>query len=145
MTFGVRVEPSIYTGGQPSESEFKDLAAAGFRRVIDLRPSTEERGFDEASEAARQKLDYVRLPIAGEADLTLAHVKQLDSLLAEPGNRMTLVHCGSSNRVGALLALRAAWLKGATLENALTAGRCAGLTGLESAVRRAISNPEPPP
>jgi hypothetical protein len=55
---------------------------------------------------------------------------------------MTLVHCGSSNRVGALLALRAAWLKGATLEAALAAGRSAGLTGLESAVRSAIANRE---
>ena len=142
MTFGNKVEQSVYTGGQPSESEFKGLAAAGFQRVIDLRPATEERGFDEAAEAARQKLDYVRLPIAGEADLTLAHVKQLDSLLAEPADRMTLVHCGSSNRVGALLALRAAWLKGATLDTALAAGRSAGLTGLESAVRRAIANRE---
>jgi protein tyrosine phosphatase (PTP) superfamily phosphohydrolase (DUF442 family) len=139
MTFGIEVEPSMYTGGQPSESEFKGLAAAGFRRVIDLRASPEERGFDEVAEAARQQLDYVRLPIAGEADLTLNHVKELDSLLAGPPALMTLVHCGSSNRVGALLALRAAWLKGATLDAALAVGRSAGLTGLEAAVRRAIT------
>jgi uncharacterized protein (TIGR01244 family) len=145
MSFGIKVEPSIYTGAQPSESAFKELASAGFRRVIDLRPSSEERGFDEAAEAARQNLDYVRLPIAGEADLTLAQVQQLDSLLAESGNRMTLVHCGSSNRVGALLALRAAWLKGATLDAALAAGRAAGLTGLEPAVRRVIANRPPLP
>jgi uncharacterized protein (TIGR01244 family) len=140
MSYGFKAEKSLYTSGQPSLAEFKGLAAAGFRRVIDLRPSTEDRGFDEAAEAARQKLDYVCLPVAGEADFTLARVKQLDALLAEPSAPMTLLHCGSSNRVGALLALRAAWLKGATSDAALAIGRSAGLTGLESAVRKAIAN-----
>lgn len=138
MIFGTKVENSVYTGGQPSETEFKGLGRTGFQRVIDLRPPSEDRGFDEARAAALQKLEYVCLPIESEADLTLSKVKQLDALLADPAAPMTLVHCGSSNRVGALFALRAAWIKGATLEIALSDGRSAGLTGLEPAVRKAI-------
>jgi protein tyrosine phosphatase (PTP) superfamily phosphohydrolase (DUF442 family) len=140
MSYGFQAEKLLYTSGQPSQAEFEALAAAGFRRVIDLRPPSEDRGFDEAAEAGGQQLEYVCLPIAGEADLTLARVKQLDALLTEPAAPMTLLHCGSSNRVGALLALRAAWLNGATPDAALAIGRSAGLTGLETAVRRAIAN-----
>lgn len=145
MTFGTEVENGIYAGGQPSEAEFKDLRPTGFRRVIDLRPPSEDRGFDEAKAAALHKLEYVCFSIAGEAELTLTHVKQLDALLSDPAKPMTLVHCGSSNRVGALLALRAAWLKDATSEEALAVGRSAGLTGLEPAVRAAIAKQRPSP
>ena len=43
MSYGFNSEKSLYTSGQPSQAEFKGLAAAGFRRVIDLRPSAEVR------------------------------------------------------------------------------------------------------
>lgn len=138
MTFGTKVANGIYAGGQPRQEEFKDLRSAGFRRVIDLRPPSEDRGFNEAQAAALQGLEYVCLPIAGEADLTPAHVQQLDALLSDPAKPMTLVHCGSSNRVGALFALRSAWLGNATPEEALAVGKSAGLTSLEAAVRTAI-------
>jgi hypothetical protein len=41
------------------------------------------------------------------------------------------VHCASGNRVGAMMALREAWLRGATSEHALEVGRTWGMKGLE--------------
>ena len=46
-----------------------------------------------------------------------------------------LVHCGSGNRVGALFALRAAWLQGVAPAQAVALGRAAGMTALEPAIR----------
>ncbi len=46
-----------------------------------------------------------------------------------------LVHCGSSNRVGALLALRAFYHEGATVEEAMDIGAVAGMTRMTDAVR----------
>ena len=139
MTFGTRFDDTTYTAAQPSMEQFGQLEAQGFRRVIDLRPAAEDHGFDEPATAAATGLKYLSLPIAVESDLTPANVRTLDQWLADPVQPKTLIHCGSSNRVGALLALRAGWLHGANAETALRLGRAAGLTSLESAVRTALA------
>jgi uncharacterized protein (TIGR01244 family) len=139
MSFGIRVDENLYSSGQPSLAEFRALCAMGFRRIIDLRPPTEDHGFDEVKEAAARHLEYYSLPIGGENDLTAANVRLFDQWLSVPQLPMTLIHCGSGNRVGALFALREAWCKGKTEEAALVLGRLAGLKGLEPAVRAAIS------
>jgi uncharacterized protein (TIGR01244 family) len=139
MTFGTRISNTLYTAGQPSKEQLRKLSAEGFRRIIDLRPPLEDHGFDEPSAAASAGLEYLSLPVASEADLTLANVRALDQWLADPARPVTLVHCGSSNRVGALLALRAGWLQAAGAEAALDIGRAAGLKGMEPAVRTLLA------
>lgn len=141
MSFGNPVTESLFAGGQPTLAELRELPAAGFKRIIDLRPVAEERGFDEATSAVTAGLEYRHLPIASERDLTIANVRQFDTWLNDPARPKTLVHCGSGNRVGALFALRAAWLQGVSADAALAEGRSAGLKGLEGAVRAAIKNP----
>ena len=139
MTFGTRMSESLYTAGQPSKEQLLKLPGEGFRRIIDLRPATEDRGFDEPASAAAAGLGYLSLPVASEADLTLVNVRRLDQWLADPAQPRTLIHCGSSNRVGALLALRAGWLQGAGAQAAIDIGRAAGLTSLEGAVRASLA------
>ena|ERR1700736_508887 len=139
MAYGHPLDETRYTSGQPSQGEFNRLPTLGFRRVIDLRPPSEDHGFDEAAAAKTAGLEYLSLPVADEADLTLANARQLDQWLADPAQPMTLIHCGSSNRVGALLALRAAWLHKASAEAAIDIGRTAGLKSLEPAVRRLLA------
>lgn len=143
MSFGNPVGENIYAAGQPSREELRGLPASGVKRVIDLRPSSEDRGFDEAKEAAAAGIEYLNLPIAGEADLTPANVRRFDAWLGGPGRPATLVHCGSSNRVGALIALRAGWIKGKNSDAALSEGRSAGLKGMENAVRTALGKGPP--
>jgi uncharacterized protein (TIGR01244 family) len=131
---------SLWISGQPSAAQWSAVKAAGIRRVINLRPASEEPGRDEAAEVANAGLHYTVLPIAGAADLTRSQVEALDRLLAEAGEEPTLLHCASGNRVGALMGLRAAWLQGQTIEDALSIGRAHGLSALEPTVRQLLEN-----
>lgn len=127
----------ITPAGQPDAAALKVFADNGYGAVIDLRRRGEDRGLDEKAVIEELGMKYVSMPI-GRDGINYENARALDELLAgfdEP----VLLHCGSSNRVGALLALRAS-LAGADDEEALRIGRKAGLTGLESEVREALNN-----
>lgn len=123
----------ITAAGQPNAEQLSAVAAEGFKTVIDLRTATEDRGMDEKATVEKLGMRYVNLPIDGAKDLTYANAAALDKLLAgAPGP--VLLHCGSANRVGALLALRAK-LAGADNASALALGTSAGVTSLQDAVK----------
>ena len=126
------------SGGQPDPTQLEAAAGAGVRRVINLRPPSEDAGYDEPAKAAALGLDYEVLAIAGAQDLSRANAERLDALLSAGGEKPTLIHCASGNRVGALMALRAAWLQGKSTEESLEIGRRWGLTKMEGAVRQIL-------
>ncbi|MGE8287687.1 MAG: beta-lactamase hydrolase domain-containing protein [Stenotrophomonas sp.] len=134
--------PQLLTAGQPSAQQLRDAARSGVTTVIDLRRPDEDRGYDESAQAEQLGLRYVRLPIAGAADLTTANARTLQRLLAQDDGT-TLLHCASGNRAGALLALLNARLEGASTDDALQLGRAAGMTSLEASARSAIEAPVP--
>ena len=82
---------------------------------------------------------YSNLPIDGANGLTRENVERFDKLVAAAGDAPTLIHCGSGNRVGALIALRAANVQGQPIEKAIETGRSWGLKGLEPAVREQLA------
>lgn len=123
-----------YSAGQPTAEQLQTLSAHGIGVVIDLRADSETPELDEAALVRSLGLDYHNLPVGGAAGLTRDNVQALDRLIADAGDRPLLVHCASSNRVGAMMALREAWLRGATSEQALEVGRAWGMKGLESDV-----------
>ena len=125
----------ITPAGQPDAAALKVFADNGYEAVIDLRRPGEDRGLDEKAAVEELGMKYVSMPI-GRDGINYESARALDELLAgfdEP----VLLHCGSSNRVGALLALRAS-LAGADDEEALKIGQKAGLTSLEPAVIDAL-------
>ncbi|TKS53576.1 hypothetical protein E4582_01475 [Luteimonas yindakuii] len=124
----------IHSGGRISAEDLPALRAAGIRHVINLAPAAETPGFDEAGAVRAAGMRYDSLPIAGAGDLDREAVAAFDRLL-QAADGPTLVHCASGNRVGALVALRAAWLLGANEEAAVEEGRRWGLRGLEGEVR----------
>lgn len=130
----------IRSGGRITADDLPTLRAAGIRHVINLAPASETPGFDEAAAVQAAGMRYDPLPIAGAGDLDRAAVLAFDRLL-QAADAPTLVHCGSGNRVGALVALRAAWLQGADEEAAVAEGRRWGLAGLEGEVRERIASP----
>ncbi|MCH7821705.1 MAG: hypothetical protein IIA07_06780 [Proteobacteria bacterium] len=79
----------------------------------------------------------MELPISGLDAINVDNARKLDEMLASYEGPV-LVHCGSGNRVGAILALRHR-LSGADDEEALSYGRSAGLTGLEPVVRERLA------
>ena len=133
--------PGLHTGGQPTAEDLERLKAEGVRTVIDLRGATEDRGYDQAAEVRRLGMDYIALPIAGKDDITPANAAALHALLEEHEGEV-LLHCASGNRVGALLALAAVQVDGASAEEALTLGRAAGLKSLEPVVMERLAVPE---
>lgn len=121
--------------GQPNEASLKVFADSGYVAVIDLRTAGEDRGIDEPAVVEGLGMDYVSLPI-GRDDIQFEKAASLHELIRRYDGPV-LVHCGSSNRVGALLALQAS-REGADDESAIAVGRDGGLTALEAKVREVL-------
>jgi uncharacterized protein (TIGR01244 family) len=128
-----------YAAGQPKADAFAAFADEGVKHVINLRPLAEMPDFNEAALATKAGMAYYNIPIGGPSDLTRSKVLLIDRLLRQIGDKKVLVHCASSNRVGALMALRATWVEGASVEEALAIGQSWGLTRLQPLVERLLS------
>lgn len=128
---------NIHAGGRIAAADLPALRDAGMVHIIDLTPDAETPDFDEARAARAAGFAYDNLPVASPNDLNRETVATFDNLLR---NRQgpTLVHCASGNRVGALAALRAAWVDGKSDEAAIAEGRRWGLRGLEAEVRQRL-------
>lgn len=132
-------EPGITTAAQPSPEQLEALADAGFTTVINLRTDA-EMDFDEGGQVQSLGMNYHSIPIGSAADVNEETARQLDAYLAAADGPV-LVHCASSNRVGALFAVRE-HLAGADSETALAKGKAAGLTSLEPRARELIEPQE---
>ncbi|MBW3551190.1 MAG: hypothetical protein KY442_10365 [Proteobacteria bacterium] len=135
MTSPLPFDDAHFAGGQPTLEELAQLAHDGVRTVIDLRASGETVDYDESAEAARLGMRYRSLPITGPGDLDRERVERFGRMLDEARREGgVLIHCASSNRAGALVALDEALNRGRPLDVALERGRAAGLAALEPAV-----------
>lgn len=139
---GVRnaAEPAagLLTAGQITQAQFDALAEAGYTTFVSLQlPSENGAGWEEAY-AASKGIAFHRIPVGSGADLSREKVEELDRILdAVTGPKV--VYCASSNRVGGILALRAAWLDGASPDEAMAFGRAAGMSRIESDVARLLA------
>ena len=136
----------LLSGGQPTEAQIEAAARGGFRTVINLR-TEQEKGFEwEAEAVERLGMSYFTIPIDRKA-MTRETVERFDSILTESlAAGPVLLHCASGNRIGAMLALRAAWLQESEPEEALRYGAASGMTRLEPAVRELLGlEPVEPP
>jgi protein tyrosine phosphatase (PTP) superfamily phosphohydrolase (DUF442 family) len=102
LPYGACPLADVATAGQPDASAWGVLAREGFKSVVDLREASEPRGHDEAGEIARAGLRYLPLPVSHES-LGDRQFDVLREWLRDPGNRPSVVHCQSANRVGALM------------------------------------------
>ena len=122
----------ISSTGQPNAAAFKVFANSGYKTVIDLRGIKEKRGLNEPAVLSSLGLKYIQLPIENADAISFDNAAKLDQLIGEADGPI-LLHCGSGNRVGALLTLRES-LHGKSDSYALTVGKNAGLTGLKPVV-----------
>lgn len=129
--------PNLMCSGQPTPEQFPRLAAAGVRRIVCLRKATESGTGWEERQAPHDGIEFVRFVIEGKQDMTEAKAREFAALV--DGETPTLVACGSSNRVGAMMALKAKFVDGKSKEEALAIGKANGLKALEPAVIEAIS------
>lgn len=134
---GANPLPGITTAGQPDEASLKSLAEAGYATVIDLRSDAEDRGFDEQSVVESLGMNYISIPVSGAGGVSYANAALLDQSLSGIDGPV-LVHCASSNRVGALLSLREK-MHGASAADALELGLAAGLSSLRPVVEEQLN------
>lgn len=133
----VSPSPGVVSAGRLKPEDIGRLQDAGIEHVIDLTPDDETPDFDEASAVRSAGIDYANLPVSGAVDLTRENVIAFDALMRN-AERPVLVHCASGNRVGAMAALRAAWVESKSEEDAIAIGKTWGLKGLEPQVRERI-------
>jgi len=128
----------ITAAGQPDVAALKVFANSGYVAVVDMRGPDEDRGMDDEKGVVEGLgLEYIAFPITSEDELSFDRARELDELIKSYDGPV-LVHCASSNRVGAMLALRHS-LSGASDEEALQHGREGGLTRLEPVVVKRLA------
>ena len=128
----------ITAAGQPDVAALKVFADSGYVAIVDMRGPDEDRGMDDEKAVVEGLgLEYIAFPITDEDELTFDRARELDELI-QTYDGPVLVHCASSNRVGAMLALRHS-LNGASDEEALQHGREGGLTRLEPVVVKRLA------
>ncbi len=134
------VEPvdGISAAGQPDQAAFEVFANSGYTTVIDLRGEQENRGLDEPAIVESLGMKYVLFPITGHDAISFENAAKLDELI-KGADGPVLVHCASSNRVGALLALSKS-LAGADADEAMSYGVDGGLSSLTTTVQSLLDN-----
>ncbi len=128
----------VVSGGQPTADQLARAAASGYKTVVNLRVPGERGADDEPAQVERLGMAYVALPIDGAEGITEANARELRRLL-DGAERPLLLHCGSGNRVGALLALAAYHVDGKSAEESIRYGLDSGLTRLEPVVRERLA------
>ncbi|MFM9745549.1 hypothetical protein ACKI2C_49195, partial [Streptomyces brasiliscabiei] len=89
--------------------------------------------WDEKALVNSLNMNYVALPITGVKDNNVENARLLTQFLAQKRGEAVLVHCASSNRVGALMAI-AAYESGQDVEASIGEGKNWGLKSLEPVV-----------
>ena len=130
-------ESRVFASGQPTQDQLGVLADSGIRHVISLRTDG-ELDWDEAAAVESRGMVFHSISVSGRDGVTTENAQSLETLLASLDGQPVLLHCGSSNRVGALKAVTARD-SGASIEEALAEGRRWGLTGMEQRVRDTLT------
>lgn len=125
------IAPGVIGGAQPTADQLRAAAAAGYKGVLDLRGTAEDRGFDENATATALGLSYLTLPVTMDNldGATIDRFRETYRTAPKP----LLVHCASSNRVGALLYSHWVLDEGMAPEEAMTRAKAAGLKSPELA------------
>lgn len=134
-----QVSDKLWVMGTTSNEQLADFADEGGEVVINLLSQKEMTDSEEAAVVTRNGMAYYHVPVNGADGVTFANARLVDRILLKNSDKTVLIHCASSNRVGALMALRAGWLDGMLVENALEVGREHGMTSLEAKVKSMLS------
>ncbi len=129
---------SVYFAGQPTEEALRAAPDRGITTVINLRsqPEVASLEFDERAVVESMGMRYVSIPITSATFGTEQADNLHKQLRKTPGP--VLLHCGSSNRVGALWALYLNRHRNTDADEAIEIGKQAGMRS--EALMAAIEN-----
>ena len=95
----------LLTSGQPTEAQFRSVAAAGVKAVINLALPTSTNALpDEASLVRTLGMDYIHIPVIWEKPTRDNLEKFFSAMEAQSGKKL-LVHCAANMRVSAFIAI----------------------------------------
>jgi len=98
-----KMDDRFYRGGQPSESDYKDLKALGVKTVIDLQdnPTSYERRDVEAL-----GMRYVNIPMSDSSYPKEESINAFLKLVNDPSTGVFFAHCaGGRHRTGVVGAI----------------------------------------
>ena len=124
-------------GGQPSESQYKQLSVEGYKTVVSFRVETEPGAEKSKAHAEGAGLKYISIPVAGAGDFTKEKANEFHEAL-EKEEGPFVVHCKSGGRVAALYTLKLGWCDGKTVDEAMAEGEKIGLGGLDATIRKLL-------
>ena len=119
----------FYFSGQPTETGLESLEREGVTTVINLRTDAEleERvPFNEPAVIDGLGMRYIHIPVSG-ASFSSADVDAFARALEQADGKV-LIHCGSSNRAGAMWAAYLNRHRGFAQDVAIERGKAAGIT-----------------
>jgi uncharacterized protein (TIGR01244 family) len=115
-----------YLGGQPAEADLAAWKERGVRTVISLR-TPGEIDWDEKAAVESQGMKFVSIPFRGADTLGDQQIEEALAALADDANGPILLHCATSNRVGAIWYAHRIRHDGLSAESALAEARRIGL------------------
>jgi protein tyrosine phosphatase (PTP) superfamily phosphohydrolase (DUF442 family) len=99
------IDDSLGTGGQPTEAQLADVAAAGYSFVVNLGLLDPKYCLpDEAGAVASLGMGYRHIPVRFDAP-TLEDFRAFVSAMDGGRDRKIFVHCAANFRASAFLAL----------------------------------------
>jgi protein tyrosine phosphatase (PTP) superfamily phosphohydrolase (DUF442 family) len=101
----IPIDERLATGGQPTEAQLADVAAAGFGAVINL--GLLDPGYclrDEEGLAASLGLRYRQIPVSFDAP-TMDDLRTFIEVMDGLADRRVFVHCAANYRVSVFMAL----------------------------------------
>lgn len=114
-----------YFAGQPSKEDFGLLKEKGFKTIVNLRPM-KEQGWDEGELVKGLGMRYENVPFGRDVPLTDEVFAQSRELLRN-AEKPLMLHCKSSNRVGAIWYAARVLDQGVDEAAALAEAKAAGL------------------
>ena len=101
----VQLTDRVGTSGQPTEEQFEDIAAAGYKAVINLAmPDSDKALPNEGNLVSAQGMDYIHIPIPWEAPTT-EHLRRFFGTMHNYAGQRVWVHCAMNLRVSAFMYL----------------------------------------
>jgi protein tyrosine phosphatase (PTP) superfamily phosphohydrolase (DUF442 family) len=101
----IQINPDLATSGQPTETEFAEIAAAGYQDVINLALTTSSGALpDEAGTVKALGMNYHHIPVVFDAP-KVADFEQFCSTMDSLNGKKVFVHCQANWRVSMFVAL----------------------------------------
>jgi protein tyrosine phosphatase (PTP) superfamily phosphohydrolase (DUF442 family) len=101
----IQISDTLATSGQPTEAQMGEIAAAGYKVIVNLAlPNSDNALKDEAGTVRALGMDYRNIPVAWEAP-KLSDFEQFVPLMDSLAGQKVFVHCAANYRVSMFVAL----------------------------------------